>query len=135
MREIKFRAWRGTYMDRDPWDLFLRLDTEDGVETYTSEVSKVYDTANLEIEPVTDDVILMQYTGLKDKNGVEIYKWDIVQYLDGEYSFSAVVEWGDFGWYLRGIEPNDNFSFEDTAPNVLEVIGNKCENPELLGDK
>jgi len=122
MREIKFRVWNLTTQD---------MQELESIDFSNGKVVQVNTDGDRILWP-DKECHLMQYTGLKDKNGVEIYKDDVVQYLDGEYSFSAVVEWGDFGWYLRGIEPNDNFSFEDTAPSVLEVIGNIYENPELL---
>lgn len=82
------------------------------------------------------NVEIMQSTGLFDKNGKEIFAGDIVQYLDGEYSFLEVVENSAFGIYAKN--KYDNYSFEDFADeNTTEadvvVIGNIYENKELLG--
>ena len=82
-----------------------------------------------------EDVELMQSTELFDKNGKEIFEGDIVQYLDGEYSFVGVVENSAFGIYAKN--KYDNYSFEDFADeNTKEadvvVIGNIYENKELL---
>ena len=82
-----------------------------------------------------DEVILMQSTGLKDKHGVEIYEGDVVEYLDGEFSFIAKVAWSDWMWYLEGINPKESFMLDDVADNEtadVEIIGNIYENPELL---
>ena len=75
----------------------------------------------------------MQYTGLKDKNGVEIYEGDLCEYnFGGERQVGAVIYKGDqfiidgpFGGYGKGINGR--------ASRPL-VIGNIHENPELLGD-
>jgi uncharacterized phage protein (TIGR01671 family) len=68
-----------------------------------------------------EEIVLMQYTGLKDLNGVEIYEGDIVK----EYASTRVsavlrfeVEWGNHGWNI--------------STGLYEVIGNIHENPELI---
>lgn len=81
-----------------------------------------------------DDVILMQLTGLFDKNGVEIFEGDVVEYIDGEFSFIGKVIKSTLGTYVTGI---DNHSFEDftdetTMISDVSVVGNIYENPELL---
>ncbi|WP_375232540.1 YopX family protein [Enterococcus faecalis] len=83
------------------------------------------------------DVILMQSTGLKDKNGVEIFEGDIVQYRDGEYSYLGIVKRDCYQFFIDGIEPDDNYDFIDVSntfdgTSSLEILGNIHENPELL---
>ena len=84
------------------------------------------------------DFYLMQSTGLHDKNGVEIFEGDIVEYLDGEFSYKGVVTQDSVTcWWIKGIEPDDNFSFDDVTDYTyytcdLVVKGNIYENPELL---
>jgi uncharacterized phage protein (TIGR01671 family) len=90
----------------------------------------------------TFDAILMQYTGLKDKNGVEIYEGDILKNPDqGELEYhedpinGQVVWWNLLGWTLAN---KDGSIWEDVdylANYELEVIGNIYENPELLSHK
>lgn len=80
---------------------------------------------------------LMQSTGLKDKNGVEIFEGDIVQYRDGEYSYLGIVKRDCYQFFIDGIEPDDNYDFIDVSntfdgTSSLEILGNIHENPELL---
>ncbi|HFK2761565.1 TPA: YopX family protein [Enterococcus faecalis] len=81
---------------------------------------------------------LMQSIGLKDKNGVEIFEGDIVQYRDGEYSYMGIVKRDCYQFFIDGIEPDDNYDFIDVSntfdgTSSLEILGNIHENPELLG--
>lgn len=80
---------------------------------------------------------LMQSTGLKDKNGVDIFEGDIVAYDDYEFSYTAIVKKETYYFWLKGIEPDDAFHLEDISDEYddttdLTVIGNIYENPELL---
>ena len=80
---------------------------------------------------INKNSILMQSTGLKDKNGKLIYEGDIVKIfhvsgtMQGKYFFD-VVEWND----LRCKFDTKNYGIIDD--DVYEVIGNVYENPELL---
>lgn len=95
-------------------------------------------TCSCEDGPITrnfQDVVLMQSTGLRDKNGVEIFEGDIVKFRDElhqiefkSYRFKAK----DF-WMTYQDVPDDFFS--EVAYKQCEVIGNVHENPELLGDR
>ena len=85
-----------------------------------------------------DQVKLMQYTGLRDKNGVEIYEGDNIHaegnypgkgwYDTGEhdYNFNGVVTWEqeDLAWKCEGYYLNEL--------DCIKIIGNIFENPELI---
>ena len=80
-----------------------------------------------------EDVELMQSTGLKDKNGVEVFKGDIIRCTRGcPHEVIWLEEYGGtfFGgmpaWYLSGLRIGYAWTGEE------EVIGNIYENPELL---
>lgn len=118
MREIKFRAWHdGEMYDVD--DLRFNIAGVCYVHLIQPSGRILYHTPDL------SKVRLMQYTGIKDKNGKEVYEGDIVLYAGG---YRGVVVWDTItdGWRIR---VNDTFN---TRSNDMEVIGNIYENPELV---
>ena len=122
MRELKFRAWDGErYLCDGEWHM-----TVDGKPiTYDEEDGYVWDV-KLTVE---------QYTGLKDKNGREIYEGDIVT-LNGEWE---EIEHGDCSivTFENGCFRVGN-GYENEAGSYLSdwrIIGNIHENPELLKEK
>ena len=115
MREIKFRAWLGDRSWMELWNSEFFSDMSP-VTSYGSEF------------PDDDDIILMQYTGLKDKNGVEIYEGDIIKRLRG--SESVVFHNGAFCISWKNSHPTVLSHSLDDYDGI--VIGNIHQNPELL---
>lgn len=131
MREIKFRAWEKTH--KRMLDKVLASRYKDGA---CSLVWFENDWVNFD-EHCGE---LMQYTGLKDKNGKEIYEGDIIKNIRKTYE----VFWNDekTGYYLKIIESDYvlnkglHFPIWQWVINFVlfdvEVIGNIYENPELI---
>lgn len=124
MREIKFRVWDPRYKEMVPpkGEGFTVGDFAMGLypTKFCNEPSFRDDFV------FRDDLVLMQYTGLKDKNGKEIYEGDIV----GSGVLKFVVEFNDRGFWEPFIDPNDQVA--NFPSSYLKVLGNIYENPELL---
>ena len=89
-------------------------------------------------EVPASDFILMQSTGLKDKDGKEIYEGDVVKYEVGSNTYTEEVAYDKnfAGFGVRDADIDIIFTFLQLADVVdlisLEVVGNIYENPELL---
>lgn len=99
--------------------------------------TNLIDALNTMLNEDDYDIEVMQSTDLTDNNDVDIFEGDIVMYQDFEYSYIGIVRKDCYQFFIEGIEPADNFSFEDVADTNkhtanLAVIGNFYENPELL---
>ncbi len=127
MREIKFRAWDKQFKKMSP---VKELNLSNGVCIIFNDPNPGRFLGSFEI---------MQYTGLLDKNGKEIYEGDILLYegdsckhcgkpIYGEHK-PYRVEWCDYGWDAI----NKENSISPTCwQKEIKIIGNVHENPELL---
>lgn len=78
-----------------------------------------------------DEIVIMQTTGLLDKNGKEIFEGDILGTKDG--LLNGVVEYrSDLGMWTNSLIRYNNFERLCTVANSREIIGNVYENPEIL---
>lgn len=140
MRELKFRIWikdESRFYDESDDESYLIVPNGNVIcesGTYEEDGMLFKDTTNQ-----TSNVIVEQYTGLKDKNGREIYENDIVKYTaeiaNNKGSTYRVEYYNEWGMYdLEPLEDNvDTGGFnENLLETYYEVIGNIHENPELL---
>lgn len=112
--EMVYDVCVGFIKDSGKTDDWVCADTSCGQITYRGDKLK--------------DIVLMQCTGLKDKNGKFIYEGDIIKDLIvPEYPY--IVKWFKGEFKLKSIVSNSYLEF-DTIQQ--EVIGNIYENPELL---
>ena len=133
MRQLKFRAWNGKNMvlpDLSDWDDFFIL--PDGDIGFMDEDTRPYSSHRF--LGYRKDWEVMQFTGLKDKNGKEIYEGDII--LNDMSEHSSFVSWDEilFSFISNEIESNTWVHLYEILEdiNCYEVIGNIYENKDLL---
>ena len=127
-REIKFRVWDiGSQKMRLVKEISFRLDYVEDIDGAVSGITVQTDDG----DEACLNFILMQYTGLKDKNGKEIYEGDVlqsdVQGYEGDYSNGIIV--------ISNIISTGNISYKiEIQEYGMRVVGNIYENPELIKD-
>lgn len=124
MREIKFRAWLKEERKMvNVETLFI------GINRLCFGNSKTEDLFFRDFE----EVELMQYTGLKDKNGKEIYEGDILFFRDENMKY--IVVWQDTAFIIKSIEIrkySEKMCWLDDTEICCEIVGNIYENKKLL---
>lgn len=124
MREIKFRAWnkkKQYFID------------------YSTMNIKIRDLNNKNYQEL---LVFQQYTGLKDKNGKEIYEGDIVSYstysdIEPIDDYEGIIRIDTYGTYIDGYNSSGdkgNYYLLEVSDciNHLEKLGNIYENPDIL---
>ena len=123
--ELKFRAW-----DKQNNDWLKNVDESLMINPYTEgKYFRIDDMSHTG----SDHVEIEQFTGLQDKNGVDIYVGDIVQYPGDYYGFhkQAVIYFEGRFAPLVQVEEGHN-AIDGYEAEYFEVIGNIHQNPELL---
>lgn len=120
-REIKFRSWVKSKATNTEW-------MNDKIEFVGGLVNDNFNQQNNRFA----EIIYMQYTGLKDKNGMEIYEGDVIESDRGSLLY---VDFSEGAFWVSGI---DAMTKEEMVGHLHScnqwtvVIGNIHENPELL---
>ena len=127
-REIKFRAWDGDRMVTEETGFFVEFDGDVWRNTFNNATGG--DSLDL-----LHSIDLMQFTGLKDKNGVEIWEDDIVNIIFDDGVIRCRVHWDEFHAGFKAL-PEDyekyGISQDMNASRPYEVIGNIHQHSELL---
>lgn len=116
MREIKFRCWDGNKMSSD-----------DRNYDFSSNHEGRYATMS-----IVSDYILMQYTGLKDENGKEIYEGDLLKHTGQITNTIHTVQFRGGCYYLGEGDASLLLCDELINNSKWGVIGNVFEHPDLI---
>ena len=126
MRDIKFRIW-----DTENKEMLKVQELDFEPTFYGGRIAIRPDQYNDYFD--TEDMILMQYTGLHDKNGKEIYEGDIIQYEDITKGLVRYSEkYAQYVLVNTGAVKDEFEPLGDYNMEVFEIIGNEYDNPDLL---
>jgi uncharacterized phage protein (TIGR01671 family) len=153
-REIKFRAWNteinhmvfpSLEFGREIWPCTYKriIKNETDENGYTEEI--VLEMVSVDHILQSSEFKVMQYIGLKDKNGIEIYEGDILkcEFVNCNFSIEYNNEAACYDWYVLAETEKQCAALANSIEEspakagkpfmeIVEVIGNIYENPELL---
>lgn len=124
---LRFRAWHKTWEEMGKVKR-IRFDDDGNVTTV------LFRGKDFGVNATIDKIVLMQSTGLKDKNGKEIFEKDILDYNGRK----VIVKWhGSYACFIYEFVDELQNRTTEWQPLFLsyyhfEIIGNVYENPELL---
>lgn len=128
MREIKFRFWdanKKRFIDTENDNDYYYVVSDSGLPC------RVYNDSCSSALAVMKHITISQYTGLKDKNGKEIYEGDIsMNYYKGQW-VNLVIVWNPLGmWSVKWKDGYlNNYHIQNQN---MEVVGNIYQSPELI---
>jgi len=129
-REIKFRAWvkhagfMGHVEELFLMNEYVNINLDEDPEAYCVGNSRSY---------IFDKVEIMQFTGLHDKNGAEVFEGDVVKGKDyNDRRFIGEVIFDSCQWYLKGVKQYKEYHALNKINYNFEIIGNIHQQPELL---
>lgn len=133
MREIGYRAW----LKEEKRFIYPKLILND----FGSVVEVAYNDIDISSDEIIErrliieDVVLEQFTGLRDKNRKRIYEGDIIR-VDAYGNYKVTWDNATGGFELKAVDPNVTdqtlFAFHRILQTVYTVIGDIHRNPELL---